>query len=229
MIGLLFLATAAMCENTTLASLVFRNDTRAIDRFVERTMPLTGNSTTFTDWNSTLRHALTVSWDRNNSRCTYLKVPKGCTGTRNEGRELRRQLAMQRATCASGVSGAPNYTVEYGFQECVSQKTTDHSCASHALQCLTTPDDPTSGLVEKWVGDQARSRAIRDGTIALVCAAVVTTLIMGALALPIGGAATGEVAGSGLSRELPWVLGRFSRSSRAPRMLEVQLLGLDER
>ena len=229
MIGLLFLVTAALCENTTLASLVFRNDTRAIDRFVERTMPTAGNSTAFRDWNATLQHALTVSWDRNASRCQPLKVPKGCRGTRDEARELRRTVAMQQAACASGVSGASNYSVESGFQGCVSQQTTNQTCASHALQCLATTHDPTLGLVENWAGDQARSRAIRASAIALVCAAVATALVVGVLAAPIGGLAADEVAGSGLSRELPWIFGRFSRSRGAPRVLEVQFLGLNER
>ncbi|CAK0769081.1 hypothetical protein CVIRNUC_003629 [Coccomyxa viridis] len=221
-----------MCENTTLASLVFRNDNRAIDRFVERTMPLAGNSTAFRDWNATLQHALTVSWDRNASRCQPLKVPKGCRGTRDEARELHHMVTMQRAVCASGVSGESNYTVELGFTHCFTQYPQNTTCASHALACLqnlTASHDPTQGLVEKWVGNAARARAIRDSTIALVSVAVVMTLIMGALALSIGGAAAGEVAGSGLSRELPWVFGFFSRSREAPRVLEVQFQGLDAR
>jgi hypothetical protein len=230
-IGVVFLATAAMCENTTLASLVFRNDTRAIDSFVERTMPLAGNTSEITkeSWNATLQHALAVSWDRNASRCQPLQVPKGCRGTRDEARELEQTVAMQRAVCASGVSGASNYSVESGFQACVSQKSTNQTCASHALQCVTTTHDPTPGLVDKWVGDQARSRAIRASAIALVCTAVATALVVGVLAAPIGGLAADEVAGSGLSRELPWIFGRFSRSRGAPRVLEIQFLGLNER
>ena len=62
-----------------------------------------------------------------------------------------------------------------------------------------------------------------------MCVAVVTTLIMIVLAAPIGGAAAEEVAGNGLSQELPWVFGRFGRAQAAPRMLEVKFLGLDAR
>ena len=58
-IRLVLLATAALCENTTLASLVFRNDDQKIARFVERTMPLAGNTITFTHWNVTLALACT--------------------------------------------------------------------------------------------------------------------------------------------------------------------------
>ena len=230
-IGLLFLATGALCESTTLASLVFRNDNHTINNFVEHTMTLV-NSTEEATLDATLRHALAVPWDRNDSRCAVLHVPKECTGTRTESHELDRLVSLQRAVCVSGVSGESNYTVEVGFKECFAQDLHNTTCASHAIACLqklTTLQDATQGLVEKWVGSAARTRAIRDSAIALVCVAAITTLIMGVLALPIGGAAAGEVAGSGLSRELPRVFGRFSRAQAAPRVLEVQFQGLDAR
>ena len=147
-------------------------------------------------------------------------------------RELHHMVTMQRAVCASGVSGDSNYTVEMGFTGCFVHNPQNTTCASHAIACLrnlTTLHDPTQGLVENWLGSASRSRAIRDSAIALLCVAVVTTLIMGVLAVPIGGAATGEVAGSGLIRELPWVFGRLSKAQAPSRVLEVQFLGLDER
>jgi hypothetical protein len=231
LIGMLVLATAVSSENTTLASLIFKNDNRTINDFLERTMTLVKNSTEEATLNAILRHALVVPWDRNDSQCASLHVPKECSGARNDSRELHQMVSMQRAVCASGVSGASNYTVEIGFTDCFAQHLRNTACASHATACLrnlTTRHDPTQDLVEKWVGNAARTRAIRDSAIALVCVAAVTTLIMGVLAAPIGGGAAGEVAGSGLSRELPWVLSRF-RARGAPRVLEVQFQGLDAR
>ena len=135
MIGLLVLATAVLSEKTTLASQVFKNDSRAINDFVEHTMTLVGNSTDSAkqSLNATLRHALAVSWDRNDSRCAALHVPKGCSGARNDSRELHHMVTMQRAVCASGVSGDSNYTVELGFTDCFIQYPQNTTCASHAI------------------------------------------------------------------------------------------------
>ena len=229
--GLLVLATAVSSEKTTLDSLVFRNDNRTINDFLQHAMTLV-NSTEEATMNATLRHALAVPWDRNDSRCALLHVPKGCSGARNDSRELHHMVTMQRAVCASGVSGESNYTVELGFTDCFALYPQNTTCASHAIACLqnlTARHDPTQGLVEKWVRSADRTRAIRDSAIAVLCVAIVTTLIMAVFAVPIGGAAAGEVAGTGLIRELPWVFGRFSKAQAPSRVLEVQFLGLDER
>ena len=119
--------------------------------------------------------------------------------------------------------------MESGSQTCTLQNATDQTCEGHALQCLqnlTNSHDPTPGLVEKWSGNQVHSR--KAAIAAVVCAAVVTTLIMAVLAWPTGGLAAEDVAGNGLSRELPSVLSRWSRAQTAPQVLEVKFLGLDE-